>query len=118
MIESRWQMTVDRPRTSRSQDPGRHSWLMVGMRYVLPGAIVLGGAIVMALGGEVDLEGGASIVSAGLAVYLISWLYRVSAYGDRAREEEAAARDYMSAHGHWPDEAPGRASVEHRPNRS
>ena len=91
---------------------------MVGVRYGLPGVIVLAGAIIMALGGEVDLEGGASIVSAGLAVYLISWLYRVSAYGDRAREEEEAARDYLGVHGHWPGEAPGRASAKRRPTRS
>ena len=102
----------------RSEDPGRYSRLTIGMRYVLPGVIVLAGVIIMALGGEVHLEGGAGIVSAGLAVYLLSWMYRVSAYGDRAREDEEAARDYLSVHGHWPDDAPGRASAEHRSTRS
>jgi hypothetical protein len=111
-------MTADKPTAPRSEDPDRHSRLMIGLRYVLPGAIVLAGAIVMAMGGEADLEGGAGIVSAGLAVYLLSWMYRVSAYGDGAREEEQAARDYLSAHGHWPDEAPGRASAEGRSTRS
>jgi hypothetical protein len=91
---------------------------VVGLRYVLPGAIVLAGAIIMVLGGENNLEGGAGIISAGLAVYVISWMYRVSAYGDGAREEEEAARDYLSMHGHWPDEAPGRASAERRSTRS
>jgi hypothetical protein len=62
--------------------------------------------IVMAFGSEADLEGGAGIVSAGLAVYAMSWLYRASVDGDDAREEEEAARTYFDVHGRWPDEAP------------
>lgn len=77
---------------------------MTGLRYVLPVAIVLGGAIVMAFGSEIDLEGGAGIVSAGLAVWGMNWLYRASIDGDRVREAEEAARDYLDVHGHWPDE--------------
>jgi hypothetical protein len=79
---------------------------MIGLRYVLPVAIVLGGAIVMAFGSDVDLEGGAGIISAGLAVFGMNWLYRASIEGDRAREEEEAARVYLDVHGHWPDESP------------
>jgi hypothetical protein len=107
MIESRWQMNADEPTAPSSADPGRRSRLtMIGVRYALPGVIVLAGVIIMTLGGEVDLEGGASIVSAGLIGYLTSWLYRVSAYGDGARkEQEEAARDYLSLHGHWPDDS-------------
>ncbi len=78
---------------------------MVGLRYVLPVTIVLGGAIVMAFGSEIDLEGGAGIVSAGLAVWGMNWLYRASIEGDRVRESEEAARDFLDAHGYWPDEA-------------
>jgi len=79
---------------------------MFVVRYVVPATIVLAGAIVMAFGSEVDLEGGAGIVSAGVAVYLVNWLYRVSAYGDREREDEEAARVYLGTHGHWPDQRP------------
>jgi hypothetical protein len=86
--------------------PAQATWLTVGLRYVLPGIVVLGGLIVMAFGSEADLEGGAGIVSAGLAVYAMSWLYRASVDGDRVREEEEAARDYYGAHGRWPDEVP------------
>jgi hypothetical protein len=86
--------------------PGQATALTVGLRYVLPGLVVLGGLIVMAFGSEADLEGGAGIVSAGLAVYAMSWLYRASVDGDRVREEEEAARDYYGAHGRWPDEVP------------
>jgi hypothetical protein len=111
-------MAADRPTPPRPEDPGRHSRLMVGLRYVLPSVIVLAGAVIMALGGEVNLEGGAGIIGAGLAMYVISWWYRVSAYGDGAREEEEAARNYLSTHGHWPDEAPGRTSAERRSTRS
>ncbi len=58
----------------------------------------------MAFGSDVDLEGGAGIVSAGLAVFGMNWLYRASIEGDRAREQEEAARVYLDVHGHWPDE--------------
>jgi hypothetical protein len=77
-------------------------WLLVGMRYVLPTAIVIGGIVIMALGSESDLEGGASIVSAGLAVYFLNWLFRIGARGDRERDDEHAAREYFARHGRWP----------------
>jgi hypothetical protein len=97
------------PKPSPKQDsnsPGQATWLTVGLRYVLPGLVVLGGLIVMAFGSEADLEGGAGIVSAGLAVYAMSWLYRASVDGDHVRDEEEAAREYFGAHGRWPDEVP------------
>jgi hypothetical protein len=77
-------------------------WLLVGMRYVLPAVIVIAGIVIMALGSENDLEGGASIVSAGLAVYFLNWLFRIGARGDRERESEHAAREYFAKHGRWP----------------
>lgn len=76
--------------------------LLLGVRYVLPVAIVIGGLVVMALGSENDLEGGASIVSAGLAVYFLNWLFRIGARGDRERDDEDAAREYFARHGRWP----------------
>jgi hypothetical protein len=102
------QMTDKRSQaTTEEGEPRRRtSWLVIGVRYVLPAAVVLGGLIVMALGSEADLEGGASIVSAGLAIYAMNWLYRASVGGDLVRDEEEAARDYLDLHGRWPDEAP------------
>jgi hypothetical protein len=79
---------------------------MIGLRYLLPAAVLLAGLVVMALGSESDLEGGAGIVSAGLAIYAMNWLYRASVDGDRVRDEEEAARTYFDTHGHWPDESP------------
>ncbi len=76
---------------------------MVALRYALPSAIVLAGVVVMALGGETNLEGGGGIVSAGLAVFFVNWLFRAGAAGDREREREDAAREHFEQHGRWPD---------------
>ncbi|MGP0102897.1 MAG: hypothetical protein ACLPUT_14915 [Solirubrobacteraceae bacterium] len=78
------------------------SWLLVGIRYVLPAVVTIAGLVMMALGGETDLEGGASLVSAGLAIYFLNWLFRLGAKGDRERDAEQAARDYFNRHGRWP----------------
>jgi hypothetical protein len=105
---------------SAPDSPGRSahlSRLMFGVRYVMPGAIVLAGAIIMLLGSEADLEGGAGIVSAGLAVYMVNWLYRISAYGNHEREDEEAARAYLRAHGHWPDQRPPQPGARVRQSR-
>jgi hypothetical protein len=98
---------IEQPRPgSRERADAKSSRPMAIVRYVVPAAIVLAGAIVMCFGSEVDLEGGAGIIGAGLAVYAMNWLYRASIEGDRVRDEEEAARDYLDAHGHWPDERP------------
>jgi len=98
---------------------GRLAWFLFGVRYALPVAAVIAGAIVMSLGSESDLEGGAGIIGAGLAIYAINWLYRAAFEGDRVeREKEEAARTYLAKHGHWPDEAPrtgGRGGKLNRP---
>ncbi len=74
------------------------------IRYGLPAAVVVGGAVVMAFGSEVDLEGGAGVISAGLAIYFVNWLFRIGASGDREREVEERAREYFTKHGRWPDQ--------------
>jgi hypothetical protein len=88
------------PRKRKSLRP--RGWLDV-VRYVLPAVVVLGGLIVMVQGDENHLEGGAGIVSAGLAIYFINLLFRAGVSGDREREAEEAARDYFEQHGRWPD---------------
>lgn len=85
----------------RPVDPQR-SWLLRTIRYLLPATVVIGGLVVMALGSENDLEGGAGIVSAGLAIYFLNWLFRLGASGERERDAEDAARDYFDRHGRWP----------------
>jgi hypothetical protein len=86
------------------------SFAMICLRYVLPAVVILAGVVVMALGSETELEGGAGIAGAGLAIFAMNWLIR-KASDDRERAQEEAARDYFDAHGYWPDEAGGR---EHR----
>lgn len=81
----------------------RWRWGLWALRYVLPAVATVGGIVVMAFGSEADLEGGAGIVSAGLAIYLLNWLFRMGAAGDRERDREAAARAYFDEHGRWPD---------------
>jgi hypothetical protein len=92
--------TARSPRKRKSLRP--RGWLDV-VRYVLPAVVVLGGLIVMAQGDENHLEGGAGIVSAGLAIFFLNWLFRAGISGDREREAEEAARDYFERHGRWPD---------------
>jgi hypothetical protein len=78
-------------------------WLLRGIRYGLPAAVTVAGIAIMTVGSESDLEGGASIVSAGLAIYFVNWLFRIGVSGDREREREAAAREYFDRHGRWPE---------------
>lgn len=75
---------------------------MFALRYLLPAAVAIGGAVVMALGSETDLEGGAGILSAGLAIYFINWLFRLGAEGDLQRQREEQAREHFDRHGRWP----------------
>ena len=81
-------------------------WSLVALRYVLPALVTIAGLVIMALGSETDLEGGAAIVSAGLAIFFLNWLFRAGAAGDRDREAEDAAREYFDRHGRWPDQPP------------
>lgn len=96
-------MSLPSPAPREPEDP---SLMMVLLRYVLPGAVIVAGLIVMALGSDTDLEGGGGILSAGLAIFFINWLFRTGAAGERERDEEQAAREYFDRHGHWPDERP------------
>lgn len=81
--------------------------LMRFVRTWMPLLIVLAGILVMVLRGfdDVGLEGGAGIIGAGLAVWLLNWLYRFGAAGDHERDAEDEARAYFDKFGRWPDEA-------------
>jgi hypothetical protein len=90
------------------QGPGptrkrRLRWL----RTWLPLSIVASGLILMAVTRtETGVEGGVMLVSAGLSVWLLNWLYLVSVRGERDRDREDEARAFFDRHGHWPDEPP------------
>ncbi len=89
------------------------------IRVWLPAIVTLAGIVVIIAGGgdDISLEGGAGIIGAGLAIWLMNVLFRVGLGNDRDRDAEDAARDFFDQHGHWPDEPPptGRASPEGRP---
>ena len=75
------------------------------VRFGLPLLICLGGAVAIAIEPSRNgLEGGLLIVSAGLSVWLLNWLYRVGVAGERERDEEDDARAFFDRHGVWPDE--------------
>ncbi len=77
---------------------------MLALRYGLPALVVLAGLVAMMFGTDTSLEGGAGLVSAGLAIWFVNWLFRIGAEGDAERDAEERARDYFDRHGHWPDE--------------
>src|SRR5450755_4098832 len=64
-------------------------------RYGIPALAVLAGIVAMCFGTATSLIGGAGLIGAGLASWLVSWLYRVGVEGDRARDAEERARRYF-----------------------
>ena len=79
------------------------------VRYGLPALLVLAGFVLLLAAPEsTRYEGFSMAVGAGLALLLLNWLFRIGAAGDRERDEEEDAREYLATHGHWPDEKPRR----------
>jgi hypothetical protein len=75
------------------------------VRYGLPAALVVAGFVILAFGSDSNRwDGWAMCVGAGLALLFLNVLFRFGAHCDRERDEEEAAREYFSQHGHWPDE--------------
>lgn len=83
----------------------REQKLLVFVRYVLPALIVVGGLVpILASDSSTALHGGMGIIGAGIAVWLLSFFYRVGASGELERDAEEEARLYFDRHGRWPDE--------------
>jgi hypothetical protein len=78
------------------------------VRWGLPVTVVSIGVVMLLVGAirsdDIWAEGGALMISAGLAVWLLNVLYRVGVRGDRERDKETEAREYFDRHGRWPDE--------------
>lgn len=75
------------------------------VRYGLPAGLVLAGFVLLFAAPEsTRYEGFAMCIGAGLSLFLLNWLFRLGASGDREREDEDAAREYFAQHGRWPDE--------------
>ena len=76
------------------------------IRHIGPAIVVLAGLIIFAVDRSVlAAEGAAGIIGAGLSWWLFGWLYRQGASGDRERDVENAAREYLDEHGEWPSDA-------------
>ena len=75
------------------------------VRYGLPALLIVAGVVLLFAAPEsTRYEGFAMCVGAGLALFLLNVLFRLGAAGDREREDEDAAREYLARHGRWPDE--------------
>lgn len=84
------------------ESPGR---AMLFVRYVLPGLIILSGLLLGIIDGRaIAWEAGALLISAGLSVYLLNFLFRLGVRGDSARRREEAAREHFDRTGRWPGE--------------
>ena len=91
------------------------------IRYGLPALICIGGvAAIVIEPNRNGLEGAVLIVSAGLSVWLLNWLYRVGVSGERERDREDDARAFFDRHGVWPDDLSPeqRADLERGPERT
>jgi hypothetical protein len=75
------------------------------LRYGLPAVLVLAGFVILfTVDSSSRWDGWAMCVGSGLAVLLLNWLFRMGAKGDRERDDEVAAREYLGKHGRWPDD--------------
>ena len=92
---------------------------MSWVRIWLPLAIIAGGVIAIVATGfsETGLEGGAGIIGAGLAVWLLNFFFRVGVAGDRERDAEDRAREFYDEHGFWPDDPPPQPEPPPDPHR-
>jgi hypothetical protein len=76
---------------------------MRAVRLWLPAVIVVLG-VVACFAYPDRIEAGILMISAGLSVWMLNWLYRVGVSGDEDRVDEDRARDFYAKHGRWPDE--------------
>jgi hypothetical protein len=98
--------------------PPRTGGLTLFVRYWLGAIMIFGGILCLIISpGGFGTEGFSMAVGAGLSVLMLNWLYRLGASGDREREQEEAAREYLERHGHWPDEAAPPSRSGRRPDR-
>ena len=75
------------------------------VRYGLPAGLVVAGFVLLFAAPEsTRYEGFAMCLGAGLALFLLNWLFRLGATGDEERRREDEAREYLGEHGRWPDE--------------
>jgi hypothetical protein len=89
--------------TAEPAPPARTPPLLRFTRHGVAALTVLAGVVLMAFGTDTSLIGGAALIGAGIASWLIAWLYRVGVAGDEARDAEERARSFFDHTGRWPD---------------
>jgi hypothetical protein len=99
-----WRAEEPDPEAARRER--RHRSLMITVRYGVPAAIFLVGAVVFGVVSdrEVAVEIGCMFWGAAIAVFLLNFFFRMGVSGEADRDREQEARDYFDRHGHWPDE--------------
>jgi drug/metabolite transporter (DMT)-like permease len=79
--------------------------MLVFVRYVLPGALFAVGVALLILADEsVRYEGFGLCFGAAFALAVFAQLIRLNTGDADDRDREAAAREYFTQHGRWPDE--------------
>ena len=87
---------------------------LLSVRYGIPVLLIVVGLGFLLLGSDsTRLPAWAGFTGAGLSVLLLNALYRVGVSGERERDEEADAREYLEQHGEWPEE---QADSDERPS--
>jgi len=71
------------------------------VRYGIPAALLIAGMVIWGTG---SVAAGAMFISAGTAVLLLNFLFRIGVEGDKDRDREDEARRYFDEHGRWPGE--------------
>jgi hypothetical protein len=83
-------------------------WMLAATRVWLPLAIAAAGVVCVIVGGagtdSVLAGAGVALILAGVVVWMINWMYRMSVQSNQDREREEMAREYFDLHGRWPDE--------------
>ena len=75
------------------------------LRYVLPALLIVSGFVVLfVVEDDIRWDGWAMLVGSGLALLLLTVLFRYGAKGDEERDAEESAREYFAQHGRWPDD--------------
>jgi hypothetical protein len=93
---------------ARQQSASAHddasSPLLRFTRHGIPALTVLAGVVAMCFGTDTSLVGGAGLIGAGIAIWLVAWLYRLGVQGDSARDAEERARQQFDRTGRWPQQ--------------
>jgi hypothetical protein len=76
------------------------------VRFWLPGLIFVVGAAMLVISPDIiGLEGAALMLGGGLGVVVSNRIHQMGIRGEKDRDDEMGARQFMERYGVWPDEA-------------